>query len=187
MKKNYVAVTGDLIKSREIPNRSEIQVKLHNILNKINLCFRKEIAVKFSVTLGDEFQGLLNSLEKSFDIINEIQRLMYPVKISFGVGYGYISTKISKRTVDMDGECFMKSREALQQAKKSGEEIVYNTSPDADLTINTIISLISAIKSDWKDIHYRRTWLYEKLGTLKKVAKSEKVSKQMISKMFIRS
>jgi len=185
MKRKYAVITGDLVKSREILERYKVQIKLQKVLNAVNKEFKDDILVNFSITLGDEFQGLLDKPEKSFDIIKEIQKEMYPVKISFGIGYGTISTKIAKKTTEMDGECFRKSREALLTAKKLKQEIIYNTGTDIDLSVNTILRLMYSIKSDWKKIHYHRIWLYEKLGTLEKVAKVEKITKQMVSKMFI--
>lgn len=185
MKKLYTTITGDLVKSREIPNRSRVQIKLANVLDKINKQFRDFIVVKFSITLGDEFQGLLKSPEKSYDIIKEIQKLLYPVKISFGISVGSISTKIMKKTTEMDGECFTHSRAALQKAKEENQSTVYITgNSEKDLTINTIIMLIDTIKNNWKERHYRRVWLYEKLGTHKKVANKEKISRQMITKIL---
>jgi len=156
VKKKYTVITGDLVKSREISERYKVQIKLQKVLNAVNKKFRDDIVVNFSITLGDEFQGLLYTPEKSFDIIKEIQREIYPVRISFGVGSGTISTKIAKKTTEMDGECFRKSREALLEAKKLKQEIIYNTGTDIDLSVNTILRLIYSIKSDWKKIHYHR-------------------------------
>lgn len=186
MKKLYTAITGDLIKSREISNRAEVQIRLQKVLDEINKQFKDVIVVKFSITLGDEFQGLINSVEKSYDIIKEIQKLLYPIKVSFGVGVGSISTKIMKKTTEMDGECFIYSRNALKKAKEENRSIIYITiNSIKDLSVNTIIKLTDVIRNNWKPLHYRRIWLYEELGTFEKVAKKEKITKQMVSKMFI--
>lgn len=185
MSKLYTVITGDLVKSREICDRNKVQKKLLTIINKVNIEFHKYIVVKFSLTLGDEFQGLINSVEKSYTIVKEIQKSIYPIKISFGIGVGSISTKIMKRTTEMDGECFVRSRYALQLAKETGQSIVYATGLDRDdIAINTIIMLMDTIRNKWKELHYRRIWLYEKLGTLEKVAQKENITKQMVSKNF---
>jgi len=44
--------------------------------------------------------------------------------------------------------------------------------------------LIDTLKSFWKDKHYRRVFLYEELKSYERVAKIEKISKQMIYKTF---
>jgi len=185
MKGKYIVITGDLKESRKISKRKKIQEKLKIVLDKINNKYRKNIKVKFSITLGDEFQGLIDSLALSYIIIKDIKRLLFPLKISFGVGVGKISTKFSKRTSEMDGEAFFRSRKALGHAKNLKQNIYYITGDkNRDEFINTIIMLIEAIRRDWKEIHWRRVWRYEELGTFEKVAKQEGVSKQMISKMF---
>jgi len=185
MKKIYVVVTGDIVESRKIEQRDKFQQKLRKVLDEINQKFKKVIVVKFCFTLGDEFQGLINSLGESYTIVKKLQEMLYPVKICFGVGLGDISTKISKQTSGMDGECFLRSRAALEEAKRINQSVVYNTQTNIDLAVNTIIKLLDAIKKDWKSHHYKRVQLYEQLGTLEKVAKAEKVSKQTVSKMFI--
>lgn len=185
MKGRYVAVTCDLVKSREIPNRRKVQEKLLVVLNSINKEFKDFVIVKFSMTIGDEFQGLLSGIEKSYDICRTIEKEVYPLKVVFGVGIGHVSTNIARRTSEMDGICFVRSRYALEKAKKDNQSIVFfsgNQSWMMDSTLNTIIMLIDTIKQSWKDIHYRRVWGYEELKTLEAVARREKVSFQMIDK-----
>lgn len=178
-----VVITGDLVKSREIKERLKIQLKIKSTLEKVNRRFEKVILVKFSITIGDEFQGLMTSLKQSHSIIKEISRYLYPISVCFGVGEGGISTKISKRTTEMDGECFLLSRRALIEAKKRRQTLIYQTNNNSrDVFINTIIMLQDAIKQNWKDLHYRRVWEYEKYGTTEKVAKKEGVSSRAISK-----
>jgi len=181
----YTVITGDIVKSRDIIDRRNIQKKLKSMLQKINKKYEKIISVKFSITLGDEFQGLIKELVKSYELIKDIEKEMYPLNIRFGVGYGEVSTPFSRKIGEMDGECFVNSREALELSRKMNQSIVYKTGfEEKDLAINTILMLISAIKESWKDIHYRRAWLYEELKTYEKVAQKEKVSIQTISKMF---
>lgn len=183
MPKKFVSITGDLVRSREIRERSKIQSKIKSTLEKVNRQFGKVILVKFSITIGDEFQGLITSIKQSYSLIKAIRKYLYPLNICFGVGEGGLSTKISKRTTEMDGECFLLSRRALIQAKKRGQSLIYQTNDNSrDMFLNTIIMLQDAIKQNWKDLHYQRVWEYEKYGTTEKVAKKEGVSSQAISK-----
>ena len=48
-----------------------------------------------TITLGDDFQGLLHSGEHVMDIIQYIKREAYPIKIRFGIGIGAITTNIN--------------------------------------------------------------------------------------------
>lgn len=181
----YTVITADIIESRKITDRKNVQTKIKSMLKKINKRYKRIISVKFSLTLGDEFQGLIKDLVNSYELIKVIEKEMYPLKIRFGVGYGKVSTPFSQKIGEMDGECFVNSREALELSRKLNQNIAYKTGfEEKDLAINTILMLISAIKESWKDIHYRRVWLYEELKTYQEVARKEKVSIQMISKMF---
>jgi len=189
MAKKYVALTGDLVNSRDISRRRVAQNKLIKTAEAINKNFKESIAVKFSITIGDEFQGLISvggdggGLDKSYDVCRFAARMLYPFKIAFGVGYGGISTDIRVKTAEMDGECFSRSREALIDAKKNGRSIVYLTgNKTLDISVNTIIMLCDVIKNNWRDLHYRRIWKYEDMGTLEAVARSERVSFQMVDK-----
>ncbi|MCS7228053.1 MAG: SatD family protein, partial [Endomicrobia bacterium] len=78
MKKNYAAITGDLVQSRSFTHRDKIQSKLVSVLEKVNKQFRDFVMVKFTIILGDEFQGLVSSIEKSYDIVKMIQKELYP-------------------------------------------------------------------------------------------------------------
>ena len=185
MSKIYTAITGDLVDSRKLPDRQKVQKQLQNILIQVNRRYRQQIAVRFSIILGDEFQGLLFSPQPSYPLIREIQRQIYPVRVKFGVGIGPLATRIMPSTSSMDGVCLLNSRQALLLTKKSRATIVYQSEQtDYDRLINTIILLIDALQSHWQEIHYRRVTLYEQLGSRQAVARKEKVSPQMISKMF---
>ena len=66
-------------------------------MSKINQSYDDIIAANFIISLGDEFQGLLCQQEKVFEIINDIEMNMFPIKIRFGIGVGKIDTDILKK------------------------------------------------------------------------------------------
>ena len=51
----YFAIIGDIIASKTISNRSEVQNHLKRILDQVNEEYKSNIASRFSITLGDEF------------------------------------------------------------------------------------------------------------------------------------
>ncbi|MGJ0961539.1 SatD family protein [Faecalicoccus pleomorphus] len=70
---SYVAIIGDIIDSKNIEHRQEIQTKLLNTLNKSNSKYYKSIVSKFKITLGDEFGGLMRvNGDWTCIIINEL-------------------------------------------------------------------------------------------------------------------
>ena len=119
----YIAIIGDIKNSKELENRKSIQIKLNSVLNSINEKYKSEISANFMITLGDEFQGLLCSGAVVLDIIEEIQREMYPVEMRFGVGVGQISTEINaKMAIGADGPGYYKAREAIETLKQSEQK-----------------------------------------------------------------
>lgn len=69
---SYVAIIGDIIDSKNIEHRQEIQTKLLNTLDRINSKYSQSIVSKFKITLGDEFEGLMSVNGDWICIINEL-------------------------------------------------------------------------------------------------------------------
>lgn len=55
---NYIAIIGDIVNSKQTSNRSSIQERLKQQLNRINHSFAQDFASPFTITKGDEFQAL---------------------------------------------------------------------------------------------------------------------------------
>jgi len=181
----FAALTGDLIESRNIPNRSAVQEKLLSVLAHLNETYADAIVVPFSITLGDEFQGLLSEAPAALTMIAQIERHLRPVHISFGLGIGTIATPLASSTTQMDGECFHRSRQAVEAAKSAGRRLVFVTGRATfDASLNTIEMLLDVIRSRWNETHIRRAWEYDRLGTLEKVAQEEGVTAQAVFKAF---
>ncbi len=157
----YFAIIGDIIESKKLNNRDEIQKKLQEILCDINYKYLSDISAKFIITLGDEFQGLLHYGEHLLNILNEIQRRMYPVRIRFGVGIGEITTEINfEMAIGADGPAYYKAREAVEILKKNEKKqkvhvpdirIEIDNNAEVTLGLNTILSLMSVVKGKWSD------------------------------------
>jgi len=184
VKKNiYTVITGDLISSKEVTDRASLQEKVRTVMSDINKEFNSYLVVPFNFTAGDEFQGLLSEIGVSFDLAQRWMRGLFPWRARLGVGVGELSTPVAETTSSMDGQCFHRAREAIEVAKKEKRYLFYNIGDFVlDTSINMIILLMEAIQKDWKEIHYKRYWLYKELGTLEKVATREDVSKQAVIK-----
>lgn len=165
----YVAIIGDIKESKKIENRNEVQKKLKKALEEINEKHDNDISSKFIITLGDEFQGLLCNGANTMYIISEIERKMYPVKIRFGVGVGTITTDVSKEmSIGADGPGYYKARNALEVLKDNEKkkqtnaaDIRFEIESDNQATaimINTILSLLTAIKDSWSDRQREIIW-----------------------------
>lgn len=171
----YIAIIGDIKNSKELEDRKGTQIKLCTVLNEINEKYKSLISAKFMITLGDEFQGLLCNGEGVLDIIEEIQREMYPVEIRFGVGVGQITTEINaEMAIGADGPGYYKAREAIEILRRSEYRNktqaanirieVENDENSIAIMLNTIFSLIAVIQNNWSERQREIVWAYEKYG-----------------------
>ncbi|MCA9760919.1 MAG: DNA-binding protein, partial [Streptococcus sp.] len=53
----YIAIIGDIINSKQVYNRSNIQERLGHVIKRVNYTFSNEFASPFTITKGDEFQA----------------------------------------------------------------------------------------------------------------------------------
>ncbi|MCD6322032.1 MAG: hypothetical protein J7L77_03290, partial [Clostridiales bacterium] len=159
----YCSIIGDIINSRIIENRSEVQKKLNTVLNYLNVEYKESIAAKLTITIGDEFQGLFSSAESVFCVIGYIKMEMYPVKIRFGIGFGDISTDIvNDYAIGADGSVYHNARMALSEVKesqnKNGQPVqdtkIHYDFPSELINISILNAAISActlIENMWTD------------------------------------
>lgn len=156
----YIAVIGDIKKSRMAEDRNAIQIRLKSILDEINIEYQNDISAKFLITLGDEFQGLLCRGENVMGIIGKIQDRLYPVQIRFGIGIGSITTEInSEMAIGADGPAYYRARNAVgylkeneQKKKAYCSEIRIDAgeqNEDFVEALNTILMLMTVIKDQW--------------------------------------
>ncbi len=159
--KQYIAVIGDIKGSKQSSNRSEIQKQLKSVLTDINIQYGEDVASKFVITLGDEFQGLLEQGSHIMDILTSIELRMYPVEIRFGIGVGKITTEINpEMSLGADGPAYYNAREAITRLKErekrsksaiSDTIIITEGDVPTELLLNSLLSLLTVIKQGWTD------------------------------------
>ena len=111
----YTVIIGDIIDSKKIKGRKKVQVKFKEILDQVNRVYEEDIASQFTITLGDEFQGLLKTGRNIINIISDIEFAMAPVELRFGIGIGEISTEINlKYSAEIDGSAYHRARAMVE-------------------------------------------------------------------------
>ncbi|MBD7911535.1 MULTISPECIES: SatD family protein [Clostridium] len=115
----YKAIICDIKSSRTIKNREEVQISLIKAIRKCNKDFKLYIICPFTITAGDEWEGLVS-------IDAPIYKILYcfkdnlPKNITFyvGIGKGNLSIKNLNLPVNhLDGEVFIQARKSLIYAK----------------------------------------------------------------------
>lgn len=113
------AMIADIIGSRSVPpsDREELQRELKTTLKHWNHQYRSSILARFTITTGDEFQGLLKSPSVLVEIMRSLERSIPQVQFRIGVGFGELFTDLSPTAVGMDGPVWHNAREAVNTAK----------------------------------------------------------------------
>jgi hypothetical protein len=179
----FCAVIGDINGSRELPDRIKIQRKFHRAIEIINAEYKKDIASKFVLTLGDEFQGLLASATDSYRLARRFQDIMGQIPFAFGIGIGGISTRLNpKGTMDMDGECFHRARAALLCAKKAKRSVVFDFESSGLSLVNAVIA---SMEKGWKLLNPTQKQIVDLMKLYshqETVAKKLNITQQYVSK-----
>lgn len=196
--KPYIAIIGDIKKSKEIQDRKQAQAKLEAVLNEINEMYGDDIASKFLITLGDEFQGLLHCGLRTMQIISRIERKMYPVQLRFGVGIGPITTDIRRdMALGADGPGYHKAREAIDYLKDSEKrkmtgaaDVRFGFSGEEQssvILINSILILLTAIQESWSDRQRVIIWdMLEHQDSQSETARRLNVKQPTVQKALVR-
>ncbi len=181
-KLKYLAIIGDIVDSKKIVKRAEVQRELEAALAVINSEYAQCIASDFLITLGDEFQGLLSNPEMALSIVNDLEGKIHGVAFRYGLGWGELATPLKPTSLGMDGPCFHTARESIIRAKEESRWIsVEGFGDDLDVALNGIFRLIRSVSSRWKTAQRETVRLMRETGIQKEVARLRGVSTSVVS------
>ena len=152
----YLALIADVIDSKMVPERFDLQKQLEKTLQTMNELFGEFIASNFTLTLGDEFQGLLKVDAPVFQIIDTLRSELTPTQLRFGIGLGEIVTDIDPlQSIGADGPAYWNARAAINlvhQKNDYGNTQIYFSSgkEKQDFFVNALIASGEAIRSGWR-------------------------------------
>ena len=153
----YLALIADVIDSKMVQERFDLQKQVEKTLQKMNELFGDYMVSRFTLTLGDEFQALLKVDAPIFQIIDTLRSELTPTQLRFGIGLGEIVTAIDPlQSVGADGPAYWNARAAINfvhQKNDYGNTQIYFSSgkENQDFFVNALISSGEAIRSGWRD------------------------------------
>jgi hypothetical protein len=178
----YYIVTCDLIQSKKVENRMEVQQEIKSVLNSVNTQYSKQILCPFVIVWGDSFQGALKSLKGFYEIIETLEELI-PVDFRCGIGIGKISTQYSDNVLEMDGPAFYHSKSALETAEKDHRSIwLQSGNPHFDRMVNTVLILLYTLKMRWTAHQKEIITLRREGQKYEEIGKQKNISKQAVNK-----
>ena len=179
----YLALIADVIDSKMVQERLDLQKQVEKTLQKMNELFGDYLASRFTLTLGDEFQALLKVDAPVFQIIDTLRSELTPTQLRFGIGLGEIVTAIDPlQSVGADGPAYWNARAAINfvhQKNDYGNTQIYFSSgkENQDFFVNALIASGEAIRSGWRDSQEEIL-----LNLLKRSVYSESFSQQDLAR-----
>ena len=179
MSKTYVALIADAIASRELPPaaRARLQADARTAVKDLNQRYRRVLAARFAVTLGDELQCLLPSPAPLWEVAHQIRARLPAVDWVVGCGLGPISTPLAPTAPEIDGPCFHQARAALDRAKRLRLVFTFGGFPSG---VDPLASYYGALYWSWTP-RQRRAATLLRLGNPATAAAALKVDRSAVS------
>jgi len=188
--RRYVAVIADMVGSRSMARsqRRILQQEFSRLIASLNRDYRKTIASKFIITLGDEFQGLLTSATLLPDLIWRLEQSLPQREFRVGVGLGTLDTPLQKYAINIDGPALHTARAAIEHAKKAKTlGGVFRGFGELDDILTGIASLLWFQRSRWTQSQRNIANLLRKGMSQTEVAGELGIKKQVVSRQVLAS
>lgn len=119
---------GDVVDSRK-KNQNLLMENFKSLINEIDTKYRENILSPLTITLGDEFQGIIKDLASAINIILAIEESIIANKFDFKLRYilneGDIETPINNKIAyEMLGSGLTDARYKLTELKTEKERFI---------------------------------------------------------------
>ncbi|MCG8639278.1 MAG: SatD family protein, partial [Desulfobacterales bacterium] len=165
----YCVITLDLVNSRKISDRKEVQDELKEFLKKINHKYENILEAPFAFTLGDEVQGVIKNLHDSYPLIRDFQQFFQGRHFYAGVGFDKVSTSLSRQSGEMDGPAFHLARSSVEILKDKHLRVhserftplIHYSFTDSEVSsiVNNYLRIIEMLKYELTDKQSEVYWL----------------------------
>jgi hypothetical protein len=186
-------LTGDIVSSRSVPNKSRWLRKLQEIIERRSGLSKTP---KWGVFRGDGFQVELaqpsDALRLSILIRAGLQsmpgfsKLKLDARIAIGIGEkGYTGKSVN----ESDGQAYLWSGTLLDSLMRQSHRLQLNSPwPVIDKPVNVALKLASSIIDDWTFAEAEIVWLKLSEGkTQEQMAKKLKISQPAVHKRYVSS
>ncbi len=180
---HYLALIGDIRRSRQLPDRRTVQERLRTALDLLDRRYSGELASGFAITTGDEFQALLTSPAIGLAVVVACEEALEGLDLRYGLGWGTLATRLEPRAVGMDGPCFHAAREAIDAAKETGRWLgARGFGSEADQVLDGVFGLIGAVREEWTELQARAVAMRRRVETQRELADRLSVDPSTVSK-----
>lgn len=113
------ALIGDLVASREAPDRLQLQRSVDSVLTVVN----DMVGGRPAFTIGDEFQARFPTLGEAVEASLQLHlRTVGLTRLRIGIGWGELMAEDPDRSpFAQDGPCWWRAREAIEAVDRSAK------------------------------------------------------------------
>jgi len=164
----YIAIIGDLRHSRRAEDRADLQRRLlaaidelkskpdffaffESMFPEVKNVAATALPVAATLTAGDEVQALLTSGFATFRVLYQLTDAVSPASMTFGLGFGTVSTDLSDNVALVDGPVFHNARDALAVARQKGFWCAAKGFGEDDAIVTALLSMVGALRSRWTE------------------------------------
>lgn len=147
------ALIGDLIASRRVGPRLEIQKAVEADLDRVNRRLHPEQPLRF--TIGDEFQAVFRTMEEALEAIIWIRvETIATIGVRMGIGWGWLEMIDAERSPMLqDGPCWWRARDAIDEVGRrehanltpNSTRVLVRTGDDGEGAFNAGLILLDSL------------------------------------------
>jgi hypothetical protein len=134
------ALIGDMVGSRQAPDRIELQSQMEGVLSEVN----RVVGGDPTFTIGDEFQARYQTLQHAIEASIQLHlRSLGLIRLRIGIGWGELLAEDPARSpFGQDGPCWWRAREAIESVDRSskGRGATLHTAVRTDTSLDPLFN-----------------------------------------------
>lgn len=152
---DHFIVMGDILRSREY-NGTELMREFKDLVSSCNSKLAKGILSPYTITLGDEFQGVARSLHWSVQSLLYLEestlRKGFPFALRYVVHCGKIDTPLNRRIAHgMVGRGLTRARELLTDKRRGRPRFLFDLpNEDLALQLSLLFGVMASLTRHWQ-------------------------------------
>jgi hypothetical protein len=162
-KRSYAVLMGDIIGSERAPSLKVVHRAFNKAVHGANESYAEHIASPLTITLGDEFQGLLTSFVHAWDaaVALRFELLVAEIPCRFVIGGVRLETPLNtKEAWNMMGSGLSAARDKLNERTTSAYRFSLPDEPVVELLLDAVGDVLTQGEESWTPTqleYYSRT------------------------------
>lgn len=180
---DYPILMADIIRSGQ-HEPGKLMAQFKQVVDRVNVKFRKALISPLTITLGDEFQGVADTMENGIRIIFHMEETIIegnlPIKLRYVLYHGKIETPINKKSAHgMLGEGLTKARMELNGMKTESHRfsIRWSGRDEQEENMNNAFLIYQNFVDSWKPKDLRTVSAFLREDDYKTVAEALKIDR----------